>query len=296
MIIAGVSALIIVATMISVLIEIIQGASMAISHYGPGFITSTKVLPNKNEFGALPFIYGTLVTSLVSVFFSTLIGVSIGLFLALMAPKSVATIIGPLIEMLAAVPTVLLGLIGIIVIAPFSQSVLMPAFHAVLGFTGLFGAGPNAIPNTGISVFTASLVLTIMVVPIIAALTRDIFMTVPQELTDGAEALGATRWEMIRGVVLPTTVPGIVGACVLGFARAIGEAIAVIQVCGNAGLIHANLFLPGSTIAAEIANDFESPQNPLELSAFYYLILILFVISILTNLISRYFIRRSVKL
>jgi phosphate transport system permease protein len=275
--------------MAAVVWQLIDGASMAFNKFGFGFITSNVWLPNLNKLGAVPFIYGTLMSSLVSLVFATILGVSIGLFLALMAPRPVAAVIGPLVEMLAAIPTVILGLIGIIVIAPFSAKVLEPVFHSVLGFLPIFGQ-PQL---NGDSLFTASLVLTIMVVPIISALTRDIFKTVPQELQDGAEALGATRWEMIRGVILPTSVSGIIGACVLGFGRAIGEAIAVSQVIGDSTIIHTSAFLPSTTIAAAIADTFMSPQNSLTQSALIYLAVILLAMSVIVNFISRTLVRRG---
>ncbi|HET9074930.1 MAG TPA: phosphate ABC transporter permease subunit PstC [Solirubrobacteraceae bacterium] len=278
-----VGAIAVVVVMAAVAFQIIQGASQAINRFGPLFAFHSTWVPSLNKLGGLSFLFGSLITSLVALVFATALGVSIGLFLALLAPRAVANVLGPLVEMLAAIPSVVMGLIGIIIISPFSAHTLEPVFHAVLGWTGLFGAPPQ----NGSSLFTASLVLTIMVLPIISSLTRDIFRTVPIELRDGAEALGATRWEMIRGIVLPTTVSGITGACVLGFARAMGEAIAVTQVVGNASLIHANLFLPGTTIASAIANQFESPQNNLTLSGLYYLALVLLVIGVLTNLLSR---------
>ena len=191
--------------------------------------------------------------------------------------------IGPLVEMLAAIPSVILGFCGIILIAPFAQGTLEPILHSVLGFIPVFGT-PQ--PD-GDSLFTASLVLTIMVVPIIAALTRDLFLTVPRELTEGAEALGSTRWEVIRGVVLPTTTSGVIAAAVLGFGRAIGESIAVAQVVGNTVAIHGSIFLQGDTLAAVIANEFPSPDNSMHLSALYYCGAVLLLFSVITNLLAR---------
>jgi phosphate transport system permease protein len=192
-------------------------------------------------------------------------------------------VIGPLVEMLAAIPSVVLGLIGIYLICPFIRSDIEPWLHSALGFIPIFGA-PQPVGN---GIFAASLVLTIMVVPIIAALTRDLFRTVPQELRDGAEALGATRFEMIRAVVLPTTQSGIVAACVLGFGRATGEAIAVSQVIG--GIPHApvNLFSGGDTLAANLANELPSPVSALHTSALFYTAAILLVMCISTNLIAQ---------
>ena len=185
--------------------------------------------------------------------------------------------------MLAAVPSVVLGLIGILLICPFIAHDIEPAVHAVLGWLPFF----SATQPVGNSLFTASLVLTIMVVPIIAALTRDLFLTVPQDLRDGAEALGATRWEMIRGVVLPTTRSGIAAACTLGFGRAIGEAIAVSQVVGGVPTAPLNLFQGGDTLASRLASNFADTVSTLQLSSLFYLAAILFVFGVITNLTAR---------
>jgi ABC-type phosphate transport system permease subunit len=162
----------------------------------------------------------------------------------------------------------------------------------VLGWIPIFGE-PQPVGN---SLFTASLVLTIMVVPIIAALTRDLFLTVPRELRDGAEALGCTRWEVIRGVVLPTTSSGVIAACVLGFGRAIGEAIAVSQVVGNVPLSPTNFFLPGDTLASAIAIQYQNPVSNLHKSSLMYLALILFVFGLLVNLAAQWISRNFNKL
>jgi phosphate transport system permease protein len=274
--------------MIEIAYQVINGASAAISRYGPHFFVHAKWVPNtpdgrRPDLGAATFIYGTLVTGVTSLVLAMLIGVAIGLFLGILAPRRLAAIVGPLVEMLAAIPSVILGFCGIILIAPFVQSTIEPFLHSTLGFIPLFGPPQPQ----GDSLFTASMVLTIMVVPIIAALTRDLFRTVPRELIEGAEALGATRWEVIRGVVLPTTTSGVIAAGVLGFGRAIGEAIAVAQVVGGIVGIHASLFLAGNTIASQIATQFPSPDNALHLSALYYLGVILLLFSVVTNLLAR---------
>ena len=271
--------------LVAIVIQLISGAGAAYSKFGLGFLTRTQWVPNLKEFGAWPYIYGTLVTSVCSLILATALGVAIGLFLSLLAPRSIAAVIGPLVEMLASIPSVVLGLIGIVLIAPFIRSSIEPPLHAVLGFLPLFGP-PEPVGN---SLFTASIVLTIMVLPIIAALTRDVFLTVPQELRDGAEALGATRWEVIRGVVLPTTMSGITAACVLGFGRAIGEAIAVAQVVGGSFSPHppADLYKAGNTLAAVVATQFSSPANALHTSAMFYFAAILLVIGLLTNFTAR---------
>jgi phosphate transport system permease protein len=272
--------------------QVILGATLAIDKFGIGFVGHTgQWNPGLNEFGAWPLIYGTLVTSVFSLVLATILGVSIGLFLSLMAPRLVSTIVGPLVEMLAAIPSVVLGLIGIQVISPFVANDLEEPLHSALGFIPVFGT-PQGIGN---SLFTASLVLTIMVLPIIAALTRDLFLTVPQELRDGAEALGATRWEMIRGVVLPTTRNGVIAACVLGFGRAIGEAIAVSQVVGNQYQSPINWFKGGDTLASRVALQFEGAVSALHTSVLFYLALILFVFGLIVNLLARQISRGAIR-
>jgi len=191
-------------------------------------------------------------------------------------------VVGPLVEMLAAVPSIIYGFWGVLVLAPFILH-LEPGLHSALGFIPLFGPPQT----TGISVFTAGIVLTIMILPIVSALTRDLFLTVPSELKDGAAALGATRWEVIRGIVLPSTLSGVSAALVLALGRALGEAIAVSLVIGDVGQIHASLFNPGSTLAERIANQFTSPVNSLHIAAMFYAGLVLLVIGLLTSLGAR---------
>ena len=228
-------------------------------------------------------LYGTAVTSVIALVLATPLAIAIAIYLSMLAPRSVRVIVGPLVEMLAAIPSVILGFWGIIVLAPFMQAHIEPALHDVLGFTGVFG-GPQ---TTGLSVFTAGVILTVMVVPIIASLSRDLFLTVPSELTDGAEALGATRWEVIRGVVLPTTFSGVSAAVMLGLGRALGEAIAVASVIGAGNLIHGNVFNTGNTLAARIALEITYVTSNLQTAALFYLALILLAIGVVTNLIAR---------
>ncbi len=272
-------------TMIAIAYQVIDGASMAFDKYGFAFLGQQALDPGDRGSSA-PFRSSTERSSPRSSASSCrrFLGVAIGLFLSLMAPRRVSAIVGPLVEMLAAIPSVVLGLIGIALIAPFIVAHVEPILHDVLGFLPIFGT-PGTVGN---SLFTASLVLTIMVVPIVAALSRDLFLTVPLELRDGAEALGATRWEMIRGVVLPTTSSGVIAACVLGFGRAIGEAIAVSQVVGDAPLTPHNLFLPGDTLASRLALQFASPVSALHESSLFYLAAILFVFGLITNLAARW--------
>jgi phosphate transport system permease protein len=266
-----------------VVYQVISGARPAISKFGLGFLVHSRWQPNFSLFGAAQALVGTAFTSAIALALATPLGIAIGLYLAIMAPPAVRTVVGPMVEMLAAIPSVIVGFFGLIVFAPWVANHIEPALHDVLGFIPLFG-DPQ---TTGFSLFTAGLVLTIMVLPIIAALSRELFLTVPVELTEGAAALGATRWEIIRGVVLPTTASGVAAATVLGLGRALGEAIAVLQVVGDGTGIHSSLFLPGETLAARIANEFTAPESKLHIPSLFYLALVLLVIGLVTSVLAR---------
>jgi phosphate transport system permease protein len=277
-----------VAVLVEIAYQLISGAEPAISHFGTGFIFRSTWAPTFGRFGAWPMLYGTLVSSLLALLIATPIGIAIGLYLSMIAPPGVRTVVGPLVEMLAAIPSVILGFWGVIVFVPFLFSTIEPALHRVLGFVPLFAA-PTA---PGVGLFAAGVVLTLMVVPIIASISRDLFLTVPRELTDGAAALGSTRWEVIRGIVMPSTISGIAAATVLGLGRALGEAIAVLQVVGGSAVAHSSLFESGSTLASRIANDFQSPASKLHVPALFYLALILLVIGLFTSLMAQFIARR----
>jgi phosphate transport system permease protein len=268
--------------------EIVHGAMPAIEKFGLGFVTSTTWQPNFGKFGAGVLLFGTAVTSGIALLLAGPIAVAIGLFLTLLAPKSMAAVIGPLVELLAAIPSVILGFWGLVVLAPFLQEHVEPFLHHKLGFIPIFGEPQT----TGLSVFTASLILTIMVIPIIASITRDLFRSVPPELQDGASALGATRWEVVRGIILPTTSSGVIAACILGLGRALGEAIAVSQVIGAGSKISSNLFAPGSTLAAQIALQFPGALTELHQASLFYCGVILLVIGLIANLIAGWIGRR----
>jgi phosphate transport system permease protein len=217
------AALVAGATVVLVGYQIVHGAQPAISKFGFGFVYETVWQPNFGVFGAGSLLFGTAVTSAFALLLGAPIAIAIGLFLTLLAPRHVRGAIGPLVELLAAIPSVILGFWGLLVLAPFLQEHVEPFLHSTLGFLPIFGARET----TGLSVFTAGLILTLMVIPIIASISRDLFHSVPGDLQDGAAALGATRWEVVRGIVLPTTSSGVIAACILGLGRALGEAIAV---------------------------------------------------------------------
>jgi phosphate transport system permease protein len=262
--------------------EVFEGAHPAISNYGLSFLTTHEWAPPLEKFGGEGLIMGTLITSAIAIFIGAPVAISIGIFLALLAPAGVRNVISPLVEMLAAIPSVILGFWGVIVFGPFVAGTLEPFLHRWLGFIPIFGA-PQTV---GAGIFTAGLILTIMVIPIIASVSRDLFMAVPRELQDGAAALGSTRWEVIRGVVLPTTLSGMIAATLLGLGRALGEAIAVSQVVGGATESHISLFKTGGTLASIIALQFPSAISAMHYASLYYCAALLLVIGIASNLLA----------
>jgi phosphate transport system permease protein len=268
--------------------QVIHGASASISRFGLGFLTHTTWQPNFGVFGAGAFLYGTAITSFATLLLAVPIGVSIALYLSMVAPRRLRGVIGPLVEMLAAIPSVILGFWGILVFGPFLQAHIEPFLHRALGFLPIFGPPTT----TGAGLFNATLILTIMVVPIIASISRDLFLTVPDELKDGATALGATRWEVVRGVVLPSAASGVVAAAFLGLGRALGEAIAVTQVIGAGNFIHASLFQTGDTLASRIADQYQGATTKLQIASLFYLGLILLVIGLLANIAAQLISRR----
>ncbi len=282
------AALLGVVLMLAIAYQVVHGAMPAISSFGLGFLFETTWQPNFGVFGAGSLLFGTVVSSFVALAIGAPIAISIGLYLSLLAPAGVRGVIGPLVEMLAAIPSVILGFWGILILAPFVQGTLEPWLHDTLGFIPIFGAPET----TGASVFTASLILTIMVVPIIASISRDLFLAVPRDVQDGASALGATRWEVVRGVVLPSTGSGVVAASLLGLGRALGEAIAVTQVIGAGSAINASLFKTGDTLASRIASQFPGAITEMHKASLFYLGVILLVIGLISNLAAQWIGRR----
>jgi phosphate transport system permease protein len=278
-----------------IIYKLIDGASLSMSTFGLGFLwhstwntAQSSGVIGANTFGAGTLIFGTVVTSGIALLLAVPLGIAIGVYLAMLAPGRVGAVIGPLVELLAAVPSVIIGLWGIIVLGPFLRSTIEPALHDVLGFIPIFGT-PSA---SGLGVFTAGVALAIMVLPIIASISRDLFLSVPPELKDGALALGATRWEMIRGVVLDSTRAGLVAATILGLSRALGEAIAVTQLIGAGTLIKTNLFTSGDSIASRIAEQFTSAQTNLWTSSLFYCAVVLLGMGLVANVGAQLIVRR----
>jgi phosphate transport system permease protein len=285
---SGLAAVIAVAAIAGIAYEVIDQASPAISKFGIGFLTTNDWNPVTERFGAAPFLYGTAVTSGIALLLAAPLSIAISIYLTELAPRRLRRPVATLIDMLAAIPTVILGLWGILVLGPFMRDTVEPALQSVFGFLPIFSGDPSAF-----GYLTAALILTIMITPIITSVTREVFETVPRELKEGSYALGATRWEMVRQVVLPYSRAGIVGASILGLGRAIGEAIAVAQVIGGAYGIHISLFHTGGTLAAQIAAQFQGATSQLQKASLAYLGLILLIFAVIVNVIARVIVQRG---
>ena len=288
--------LIAVVVIVWIAATVFNQASPAISKYGLSFIGHQEWNPNagphqEGVFGAATFIYGTLVSSFIALLIATPTAIAIALYLTELAPRIIRRPVAILVELLAAIPSVILGLWGIIVLGPFLGNHLEPFLHSFLGWIPLFAGTPSPY-----GMLSAALILTIMALPIVTSITREVFETTPGEVKEGAYALGATRWEMVKMSVLPIARPGMVGAVILGLGRALGEAIAVTQVIGNAAQIKASLFAPAGTLAAQIANEYQSATSNLDTASLMYLGGILLVISLVVNVTARVIVTRAHKL
>ena len=288
--VAGVAALGSLVLVVLIAVKIVQGARLSISTFGLSFVWHVAWDPVHGDFGAGSFLFGTVITSFSALLIATPIAIGIGLFLSELAPRGIRGPVTALVETLAAIPSVVIGLWGLLVLAPVLRDHVDPGLHSAFGFIPLFGKA-----SYGSNVFTAIAVLTIMILPIIASISRELFLGVPAELKEGALGLGATRWEMIRGVVFPYTRGGVTAAMILGYGRAIGEAIAVALVIGSFTGISANLFNPGNTLAAWIAQQYAGLPSPLATSSLMYFALILLVFSIVVNLFAQFIVRRSAR-
>ena len=233
------------------------------------------------DFGALPFIYGTIVTSALALLIGVPIGIGAAVFLAELAPPRLSNVLAFLIELLAAVPSVIIGLLGVFVLIPILKDV-QPYIKAVLGWTPLFQG-----PFYGVSLFSAGIVLAIMILPFVISISREVILSVPGDQREAAFALGATRWETTWDVVLPNARKGILGSVFLSLARALGETMAVTMVVGNDPKIHASLFSPGYSIAAVIANEFTEATGDLYTGALIEIALVLFGLTAVINAIAR---------
>ena len=268
--------------------RVADGAWPAVKEFKLAFLWHTEWNAVTNKFGAREFIIGTVVTSFGAMVLAAPLSIAIGLFLSELAPPAVRAPVGTLIDMLAAVPSVVIGLWGIYVLGPFDARHVQPFLHSFLGWIPIFGGDAH----TESTVFTAIVVLTIMAIPITSSICRELFIGVPSELEEGSIGLGATRWEMVKTVVVPSVRGGVVAAIILGLGRALGEAIAVTQVIGNFIPLKHTLFAPGDTIASRVANQYQGATTNIQIASLIYLALILLVITFLTNLAAQRVVKR----
>ncbi len=265
-----------------ILYELIRNSSLPLKTFGWRFLVDSTWDPVAQRFGALPFIYGTVVSCLVALCLAVPLSLGVSLWLTEIAPRWLAEPVTFLVELLAAIPSVVYGLWGILVLVPWVRSYVEPALGSLLGFLPLFQG-----PKIGVGMLAAGITLAIMVTPFITSMCREVFLAVPTSLKEAAFALGATRWEMIRSAVLPYGRSGIIGGIMLGLGRAVGETMAVTMVIGNRPEIALSLFAPASTMASVIANEFTEATYDLYLQALVEIGLVLFGITVLINLLAR---------
>ncbi len=284
------SALAVPALLLLIFGVVTRAGWLALKTFGFGFLTSTQWDPVKEHFGALPALYGTLVSSLLALLLATPLAVGVAIFLSEFAPGWMRRPVAFLVDLLAAVPSVVYGLWGIFVLVPFLRSPVMPFLRDTLhlGATPFFTG-----PAYGPSMLAAGVILAIMILPYISAVAREVMMAVPRSQREAALALGATRWEMIRGSVLPFARSGIIGGVILGLGRALGETMAVTMVIGNKQEIAASLFAPAYTMASLIANEFSEATSDMHLSALMAIGFVLFVVTLIVNAGARWLVWRT---
>jgi len=274
-----------------VILSLVIGSWPALMKFGAGFLVSERWNPVTENFGALAPIYGTVVTSLIAMVIAVPVGLMIAMFLTELCPQWLRRPIGIAIELLAGIPSIIYGIWGLFVFAPFLQETLQPFLISTLGEVP--GIAPMfAGPPYGIGVLTAGLILAIMVLPFVTSISRDVFEAVPPVLKEAAYGVGCTTWEVVRYVVLPYTRVGVIGGVMLGLGRALGETMAVTFVIGNAHKVSASLIAPGTTISATIANEFTEAVGDIYTSSLILLGLILFVITFIVLSFARYLLMR----
>ena len=275
-------ALLVVALTLLLVYNMATNAMPAIQKFGLRFLFTSTWDPVKENFGALPFIYGTIVSSALALLIAVPVSLGIAIYLAELAPQCIRQPLSFLIELLAAIPSVVYGLWGIFVLAPFLKQSIQPFLTKYFGFLPVFQG-----EFYGVGMLTAGIILSIMIIPTISSVSREVFLAVPFNQREAATALGATRWETIRLAVLGYARPGVLGAVILGLGRALGETMAVTMVIGNRPEISASLFAPSYTMASVIANEFTEATSNLYLSALIEIGLILFFVTLFINIAAR---------
>jgi phosphate transport system permease protein len=272
----------IIAVMALFFYELTSRSKLSIARFGFGFFTGSTWDPVAGDFGAMPFIYGTLLSSLVALVLAVPLAVGVAVFVTELCPRSLRGIISFTVELLAAIPSVIYGLWGIFVLAPLLRKYVEPWLGKNFGWSGLFTG-----PMYGIGMLAAGIILAIMIIPIIASITREVLVAVPQSQREAVLALGATRWEMVRMAVLRNARVGIMGGIILGLGRAIGETMAVTMLIGNRPEVAKSLFAPGYTMASVIANEFSEATDDLYLSALVEIGLVLLIVTVIVNACAR---------
>jgi phosphate transport system permease protein len=267
---------------------LIQAAWPSIRQQGPRFLVGSTWDPVQHIYGALPVIYGTVLSSLIAVLIAAPLSIGIALFLTEVASRRVGRLVGFLVEMLAAIPSVVYGLWGIFVLAPWLRETVEPMLKSSLGFLPFFQG-----PIYGVGMLAAGIILAIMITPTIASISREVFGAIPQVQREAALALGATRWEMMRLTVVKGARAGVTGAVMLGLGRALGETMAVTMVIGNRFEVSASLFAPGATMASIIANEYAEASSDAHLAALAEIGVVLFFVTFAINAIARLVVRRS---
>jgi phosphate transport system permease protein len=277
--------------LVSIIVALGIAAWPALSKFGVGFFWTNVWNPVTSQFGALAPIYGTLVTSAIALTIGVPVSFGIALFLTEMCPPVLKRPLGTAVELLAAIPSIIYGMWGLFVFAPFFADHVQPFLARTLGDSWLIGPLFQGAP-TGLGVLTAGIILAVMIIPFIASVMRDVFEVVPPVLKESAYGLGCTTWEVVRNIVLPYTRIGVVGGIMLGLGRALGETMAVTFVIGNAYRIRASLFEPGNSIASALANEFNEAADPIHRGALIALGLVLFVLTLMVLTASRLLIAR----
>jgi phosphate transport system permease protein len=262
--------------------ELGHGASPAVRQFGWRFLVSSDWNPPEEQFGALPFIFGTVVSAVIALLIAVPISIATAVYLTELAPRWLRQPLTMFIELLAAVPSVILGLWGIFVMIPFLRDHFYPAIQKVFGFLPLFQG-----PIYGYGMLTGGIIIAIMIIPIITSVSREILRSVPGLQREAAYALGATRWEVTRIAVLSYAKKGLFGAVILGLGRALGETMAVTMVIGNAPQIAKSLFAPGYTLASVVANEFSEATSDMYVSALFELGLVLLGVTVLVNILAQ---------
>lgn len=276
--ITQVSALLVVLVVFGIVAMLVYDAWPAIHKFGFGFLTSKEWNPVSEQFGAVSAIFGTLVTSAIAMLIGVPISFGVALFITELAPVWLKRPVGTAIELLAAIPSIIYGLWGLFVFAPWFADNVEPWMSDNLGSLPVIGPLFDG-PPMGIGILTAGMILAIMIIPFMAAVMRDVFESVPTVLKESAHGLGSTTWEVVWKVVLPYTRVGVVGGVMLGLGRALGETMAVTFVIGNSHDISASLLMPGNTISSTLANEFTEATGQLYMSSLIYLGLVLFAIT-----------------